>query len=64
MPVKIHGMPPSANAIGPCILAAHAECGGLEMCYTTAPPTTARPPHHCPTTVPTALPLTLALTLA
>jgi len=32
MPVKIHAMPPSANAIGPCILAAHAECGGLEMC--------------------------------
>ena len=53
MPVKIHGMPPSANAIGPCILAAHAECGGLEMCDTTAPPlphhpTTAPPPHHCP----------------
>ena len=50
MPVKIHAMPPSANAIGPCILAAHAECGGLEMCDTTAPPTTARPlsPLHCP----------------
>jgi len=32
MPVKIHAMPPSSNAIGPCILAAHAECGGLEMC--------------------------------
>jgi len=32
MPVKIHAMPASANAIGPCILAAEAECGGLEMC--------------------------------
>ena len=56
MPVKIHAMPPSANAIGPCILAAHAECGGLEMCNTPLP-------HH-PTTAPTALPLTMALTLA
>ena len=32
MPVKIHGMAPSQNSIGPAILAAHAECGGLEMC--------------------------------
>tara|TARA_B100000795_G_scaffold139868_1_gene104702 strand:+ start:156 stop:821 length:666 start_codon:yes stop_codon:yes gene_type:complete len=32
MPVKIHAMPPSMNAVGPAILAAHAECGGLEMC--------------------------------
>ena len=32
MPVKIHAMPPSQNSIGPAILAAHAECGGLEMC--------------------------------
>ena len=32
MPVKIHGMAPSRNSIGPAILAAHAQCGGLEMC--------------------------------
>ena len=32
MPVKIHGMAPSQNSIGPAILVAHAECGGLEMC--------------------------------
>merc|ERR1711865_1348689 len=24
--------PPSMNAVGPAILAAHAECGGLESC--------------------------------
>jgi hypothetical protein len=40
-PVKIHGMPPSSNAMGPCILAAYAECGGFEMCN-----------HHCPTAAP------------
>ena len=32
MSVKIHAMPLSQTAVGPVILAAHAECGGLEMC--------------------------------
>ena len=30
--VKIHAMPLSQTAVGPVILAQHAECGGLEMC--------------------------------
>ena len=31
MSVKIHAMPLSQTAVGPVILAAHSECGGLEM---------------------------------
>jgi len=30
--VKVHGMPPSANAVGPTLLAMDAGCGGFEMC--------------------------------
>ena len=34
--VKIHAMPMSMNCVGAIMLADVAECGGLEMCATTA----------------------------
>ena len=47
MPVKIHALPMSMNAVGAAILAADAECGGLEMCASATPLLTAPPlPHH------------------
>ena len=36
--VKIHAMPMSMNCVGAIMLADVAECGGLEMCATTAKP--------------------------